>query len=373
MKKPMALLLAIIMAVALTACSANIRSSKVTAPTINDIHNLATGEGKTVGICMPNDGLYWANGAQILKTSLEERQYTVTVCYAQNEIAQQVSQLKQFVDDRVDCLVVAPIDSVVLVELEESAEKAGIPIIAYDRLLMDTNAVDAMVTFDYTGIGAVMAQHIVQAKQLQTAAKEKRSYTIEFFMGSADDNCAVLLHGGVLSVLQQYLDSGVLKCKTGRTSFEDTYIQRWSADTAQNKCLDYLGNAYKNQTLDIVCAASDELAAGVIRALEKKGYSGSKWPLITGQGGALEAVKNVLSGKQIMTVYKDTATMAKKCADIVHALVFGQPPEVNDTASGNNHVIVVPAYVAKAVPVDINNYTEVLVKTGIYEEKQLAG
>ena len=90
------------------------------------------------------------------------------------------------------------------------------------------------------GLITKIAEYIVKAKNLETAKQENRSYSIEFFMGSPDDNNALFLYNGIMEVLQPYLDNGVLVCKTGRTSFQDTCILRWSQETAQQWAENYL-------------------------------------------------------------------------------------------------------------------------------------
>ena len=191
-------------------------------------------EQKTVGILMPTQSSErWINDGANMKKQLEEKGYKVELQYAEDDTAMQVSQLENYVGKGVDCLVIAAIDSGVLVNAEAQAKEAGIPIIAYDRLLMDTDAVSYYATFDNKGVGTVIGNYIKDTKDLDAAREAGESYTIEFFMGSPDDNNALFLYNGIMEVLQEYLDDGTLVCKSGRTSFEDTCILRWSQETAQ--------------------------------------------------------------------------------------------------------------------------------------------
>ena len=285
----------------------------------------------------------------------------------------QVSQIENMIAEEVDCLVIASIDSGALTGVEAQAKDAGIPVIAYDRLLMDTDAVSYYASFDNEGVGRAIGEYVEKAKDLPNAAAEGKSYTIEFFMGSPDDNNAVLLHRGVMKVLQPYLDSGVLVCKTGRTSFEDTCILRWSQETAQKNCEDYLASFYADEKLDICCSAFDGFAYGCRSALEAAGYVvGEDWPLITGQDAELMATKNIISGYQTMSIYKDTRLLAEKCVTMVNAVLTGSEPEINDTTTYDNPVIVGPSYLCTPVAVDAANYEELLVGGGYYTAEQLA-
>lgn len=379
MKKILALLLASSMTLALAACgdtSTPSSESPSEAPSAAESASAEAlvGEGKTVGIAMPTQSSErWINDGSNMKKQLETLGYEVLLQYAEDDPQQQVSQIENFVAQQVDCLVIAAVDSGALTTVESQAKSAGIPIIAYDRLLMDTDAVSYYASFDNKGVGTAIADYIVKAKDLENAKANGESYTIEFFMGSPDDNNAVLLHQGIMEVLQPYLDDGTLVCKTGRTSFDETCILRWSQETAQQWCENYLAGYYADEDLDIACSAFDGFAYGIRSALEGAGYTAENWPLITGQDAELMAVKNIISGHQTMSIYKDTRLLAEKCVTMVNAVINGTEPEINDTTTYNNNVMVVPSYLCTPVAVDKSNYEEVIVKGGYYTADQLAG
>ena len=327
---------------------------------------------KTVGILMPTQSSErWINDGANMKSQLEEKGYNVELQYAEDDTAMQVSQLENYVGKGVDCLVIAAIDSGVLVNAEAQAKEAGIPIIAYDCLLMDTDAVSYYATFDNKGVGTVIANYIKEAKDLDAAREAGESYTIEFFMGSPDDNNALFLYNGIMEVLQEYLDDGTLVCKSGRTSFEDTCILRWSQETAQSNCENILTANYADEELDIACTAFDGFAYGVKAALEGAGYTAENWPLVTGQDAEVMATKNIIAGSQTMSIYKDTRLLAEKAVTMVDAVLQGTEPEINDTEQYNNGVITVPTYMCTPVAVDQSNYKEILIDGGYYTEDQL--
>lgn len=340
---------------------------------------LATGmmasaeEAKTVGILMPTQSSErWINDGANMKAQLEEKGYNVELQYAEDDTAMQVSQLENYVGKGVDCLVIAAIDSGVLVNAEAQAKEAGIPIIAYDRLLMDTDAVSYYATFDNKGVGTVIANYIKEAKDLDAAREAGESYTIEFFMGSPDDNNALFLYNGIMEVLQEYLDDGTLVCKSGMTTFEETCILRWSQETAQANCENILTRYYADEDLDIACTAFDGFAYGVKAALLGAGYTTENWPLVTGQDAEVMATKNIIDGTQTMSIYKDTRLLASKAVTMVDAVLQGTEPEINDTEQYNNGVITVPTYMCTPVAVDQANYEEILIDGGYYTAEQLA-
>lgn len=329
-------------------------------------------EGGKIGVAMPTQSSErWIKDGANMKDQLEALGYEVDLQYAEDDVQMQVSQIENMIASGAQCLVIAAVDSGALTTVEAAAKDAGIPIIAYDRLLMDTDAVSYYASFDNEGVGTAIGEYIKTAKDLEGARAAGESYTIEFFMGSPDDNNAVLLHQGVMGVLQEYLDDGTLVCKTGRTSFQDTCILRWSQETAQQWCENYLTGFYADEDLDIACTAFDGFAYGVKAALQGAGYTAENWPLVTGQDAELMACKNILDGTQTSTIFKDTGLLASKCVTMVEAVMKGTEPEINDTETYNNNVIVVPSYLCTPVAIDKDNLQEVVVDSGYYSAADL--
>ena len=332
-----------------------------------------TGAGKTVAIAMPTQSSErWINDGANMKSQLEALGYEVLLQYAEDDVQAQVSQIENFVAQQVDCIVIAAVDSGALTTVEASAKAAGIPIIAYDRLLMDTDAVSYYATFDNKGVGTAIGNEIVAQAKLDEVKAAGESLTVEFFMGSPDDNNALFLYNGLMEVLQPYLDDGTLVCKSGRTTFEDTCILRWSQETAQQWCENYLASFYADEDLDICATAFDGFAYGCRAALENAGYTAENWPIISGQDAELMACKNILNGTQTFSIYKDTRLLAEKCVTMIEAVLNGAEPEINDTEQYNNGVITVPSYLCTPVAVNADNLNEIIVGGGYYTEEQLA-
>jgi len=325
--------------------------------------------GKKVAVAMPTQSSErWINDGNNMKTQLEALGYEVDLQYAEDDVQAQVSQIENMIAAGADCLVIASIDSSALVNVEAQAKQAGIPIIAYDRLLMDTDAVSYYATFDNKGVGTAIGKYIVDNAGLDPANPQ----TIELFMGSPDDNNAHMLYAGLMEQIQPYLDNGALVCKSGQLDFDSNCTLRWDQQTAMKRCEDILTGYYADEDLDICATAYDGLAYGCMAALEGAGYSDANWPLITGQDAELMATKHIISGKQTMSIAKDTRKLAEKCVTMVQAVLEGSEPEINDTTTYNNGVIVVPSYLCTPEPVDKNNYKEILIDSGYYKEEDLA-
>jgi len=383
-KKILAAILAISM-VALTACGTTAApaadtsapaadtSADTAAPAADTSADTAapaaTGAGKKVAVAMPTQSSErWMHDGANMKAQLEELGYTVDLQYAEDDVQAQVSQIENMIAAGANCLVIAAIDSDALVNVEAQAKEAGIPVIAYDRLLMNTDAVSYYATFDNKGVGTKIGQYIVD----HCGATPEDPQTIELFMGSPDDNNAHMLYAGLMEQIQPLLDSGALVCKSGQLDFESNNTLRWDQQTAMKRCEDLLTRYYADEDLDICACAYDGLSYGCMSALEGAGYTDANWPLITGQDAELMATKHIISGKQTMSIYKDTRLLASKCVTMVQAVLEGSEPEINDTEQYNNGKIVVPSYLCEPVPVDKDNYEEVIIGGGYYTEEQLA-
>jgi putative multiple sugar transport system substrate-binding protein len=374
MKHLLAILMTLSLLLALSSCGGGNASAAQnvfggTETAQNGDQSLA---GKKVGIAMPTQSSErWINDGKNMKAKLEAKGAEVVLQFGDDDIQQQIYQIEGMIAQQVDCLVIAAIDSVTLTIAEQTAADAGIPIIAYDRLLMETENVDYYATFDNKGVGVALAQYVEQKLDLPNAKANGKTYTCELFMGSPDDNNALFVYNGVMEVLGGYFEDGTLEAKTGRTSFEDTCILRWSQETAQQWCENYLASAYANDHLDICMCAADCLAHGVKAALTSAGYTRDNWPIVTGQDCELMAVKNIVDGWQTVSMYKDTRLLAEKCVTMVEAVLLGTEPEINDTEQYNNNVKAVPTYMCTPVAVDKDNYKELLIDSGYYTENQI--
>ena len=372
MKKLIALALTAAMMLSLAACSTTGAGGASSTPAAASVAaSTATTGGKKVGIAMPTQSSQrWIQDGSNLKSQLEALGYTVDLQYAEDDVQAQVSQIENMITSGANCLVVASIDSQALVNVLAQAKDNGIPFIAYDRLLMDTDAVSYYATFDNFGVGVEIAKYVEAKMDLANGAGP---YNIEFFAGSPDDNNAHLFNDGVFSVLQKYLDNGQLVCQSGQTDFEQTAILRWSQETAQKRMEDLLAGYYsQGENVDIALSMFDGFSYGIAAALEGAGYKvGEQWPVITGQDAELMACKNIMSGKQSQTIYKDTRVLAEKCVGMVQAVLEGGEPEINDSETYNNNVKVVPSYLCTPVSVDESNLKELLVDSGYYTAEDL--
>lgn len=362
-KRAMAIVLSACILLATAACGTSTSASSA-VPAQADVSQQAAAGGGKVGVAMPTKSSErWIRDGNNMKDQLEKLGYTVDLQYAEDDVQAQVSQIENMITGGAKCLVIASIDSSALVNVLAEAKKNNIPVVAYDRLLMDTDAVSYYATFDNKGVGTLIGKYIEEKMGLKDG---KGPFNIELFAGSPDDNNAHFLNTGAMEVLKTYVDNGKLKVLSGQTEFDKICTLRWSQETAQKRMEDILSGYYSSgKNVDVVLSPFDGISYGIAAALEGAGYKvGTKWPVITGQDAETMAIKNIKSGKQTMTVFKDTRVLAAKCVTMVQAVLEGKTPEINDTQSYNNGKIVVPAYLCKPVAITKENIQKELIDSG---------
>ena len=336
--------------------------------------SLAVAEGK-VGVAMPTQSLQrWNQDGENMKAQLEAAGFEVDLQYANNEVATQVSQLENMITNGAQVLVVASIDGSALGTVLATAKEAGIPIIAYDRLLTDTDAVDYYTTFDNYKVGQIQGQYIVDKFDLSNEAVTG-PFTIEFTAGSPDDNNAGLFFNGAYDTLKPYLDSGKLVCVSGQLDFETVATPAWKSETSQARMENILSSYYGDaltggQTLDICLCSNDSTALGVTNALVNAGFTAENIPVITGQDCDIANTKNMIKGLQAMSVFKDTRDLAAQTVTMVSDILAGKTPETNGVY--DNKVKEVPSFNCTPVFADATNYQTLLIDSGYYTADQLA-
>jgi putative multiple sugar transport system substrate-binding protein len=327
---------------------------------------------KTVGIAMPtqSSARWIADGAN-MKKILEERGYKVDLQYAEDDIPAQVAQVENMITKGDSVLVIAAIDGAALFNVLEKAHAAGVWVISYDRLIVNSPWVSYYATFDNFKVGVLQGGYIVKALGLDKG--KKGPFNVELFAGSPDDTNAGYFFNGAMSQLGSYIKSGVLKVRSGQTDFAKVATLRWDGAVAQKRMDDILTSKYTDAKVDAVLSPYDGLSIGILSALKSVGYGTAKKPLpiVTGQDAEIPSVKSILAGEQTSTVFKDTRTLAKRAADMVDSVLSGMPAEINDTKTYNNGHHIVPSYLCEPISVDKSNVKSALVDIGYYTAAQI--
>ena len=372
-KRILALALSAAMALSLAACSGGGDASGSGSGSDSGSGS-NSGETKKVGLSMPTQSLErWNRDGSYLDEQFKSAGYETIITYSDNDTNRQVSDIQNMIAEGVDLLVVAAIDGEALNTVMNEAGEAGIPVIAYDRLIMNDN-VSYYVSFDNYTVGTLQGQYIVDALDLENAAGP---FNIELTAGDPADNNAGYFFQGAMDVLQPYMDSGKLNVVSGQTDFDAVATDKWDTSTALDRAQTVLASYYADGTqVDAWLCSNDSTALGVAQAIESD-YTGSNQPIITGQDGDEANLKNIVDGKQSMTVYKAVANEAVVTLALAQAILNGEQPGEEltsqfdcecayDTSSYDNNTGIIPSYLLTPTVVTADNIQEELVDTGYY-------
>ncbi|MBQ8311743.1 MAG: sugar-binding protein [Clostridia bacterium] len=284
---------------------------------------VATAEApKKIGISMPTQSLErWNRDGSYLDEQFKAAGFETILTYSDNDAGRQVNDIQNMLADEVDLLIIAAIDGEALNTVMDEAANAGIPVISYDRLILN-DAVSYYVSFDNYTVGKLQGQYVETALDLANAGD--KTYVIEFTAGDPADNNAGYFFNGAYDVLKGYIDNGTVKVTSGQTAFQEVATAQWNTDTALNRAANILASYYADGTvLDAWVCSNDSTALGVAQAIESD-YAGSNTIIVTGQDGDIANLANIVDGKQTMTVYKNVMNEAVVTLELAKAMLAGE-------------------------------------------------
>lgn len=327
-----------------------------------------------VGIAMPTKSLErWNKDGANLESLLKKDGFQTTLQYADNKVADQVSQIQNMVNQGAKILVVASIDGTALDPVLTTAASKGVKVIAYDRLINKTDHVDYYATFDNYKVGTLQGNYIKEK-----IASMTKPINFEAFAGSPDDNNAKFFFAGAWDVLLPLVKDGTLtcvsnKCPASNDEWTKVGIQGWTSAAAQSEMQNRLNSFYTGgKKVNVVLSPNDSLALGIAQALEGAGYKpGDTYPVLTGQDADKANVLNIIAGKQSMTVWKDTRALGDEVAKMVDQIVKGTKVDVNDEKTYDNGKKIVPTYLLAPIVVTKDDIKAKLLDSGFYKAADL--
>jgi D-xylose transport system substrate-binding protein len=272
----------------------------------------------------------------------------------------QLSQAEAALTNGAQVMVLDPVDSAAAGAIADKAKAAGVPVIAYDRLILNSDAVNYYISFDNVEVGKLQAQSLVDKL---TSMDLPKPWQIVMINGSPTDNNASLFKQGAHSVFDPLVSDGTL------TIAKEYDTPDWSPDQAQNEmqqALTALGNK-----VDGVYCANDGTASGAIAAMKAAGLS--PLPPVTGQDAELAGIQRILIGEQYMTVYKAIKPEAEAAAQLAYDLLTGAtvPADMTGGKTTNNTVIDVPSVLLTPVAVTADNVKDTVVADGFWTVDQI--
>lgn len=248
----------------------------------------------------------WQRDRDVFVSKAKELGAEVNVQNANGDVSEQISQIEYFMKKKMDVIVIVPIDAYSLSEVVQKAKKAGIKVIAYDRLICNAD-VDLYISFDNEQVGALMAQAMKRALGNQG--------TILRINGSPTDNNVNMMTDGFDAIMQE-----------SNIEIDLTeYSEGWRAENGFKVTSDYL---ISGKVPDGIVCGNDGIAAYAIKALAENRLAGKVF--VVGQDADLDACQRIVEGTQYMTVYKPVEILAQTAAERAVALAGKNVCDVSD-------------------------------------------
>lgn len=348
-------------ALALAGCTAGERggseepTTTATGGTDGGEATLCIAEGATIGVALPQKtSENWVLAEELFNDGLREAGFDPIVQFGNSGVTEQQNQIEAMIEQDAEVIVVGAIDGSQLGSQLESAAADGASIIAYDRLVLNTEAVDAYIAFDNFQVGVEQGNALLQGL---AERKGDGPYNIELIAGSSDDANSIPFFEGAMSILQPGIDDGTLTVVSGQTTFEQAATAGWQAENAQTRMDTILSGSYPGDTeLHGVLSPNDTLARAALTSVSQ---AGKETPVITGQDSEVESVRSIVDGVQYSTIYKDTRDLVAQTITSIQELQNCGEIPINDTEQYDNGVKVVPAYLLTPTIVTQENAAEV--------------
>jgi D-xylose transport system substrate-binding protein len=289
----------------------------------------------------------WQHDRDLFTAKCKELGAEVLVQAANSDDALQNSQAENLLTEGVQVLVVVPHNGRSAATIVESAHRAGVPVIAYDRLINDCD-LDYYVSFDNVKVGEMQADYLVKHRP-------KGNYLL--IGGAPTDHNALMFRQGQMDVLKPYVDRGDIKI----------VADQWATDWQPVAALKITENALTktHNKIDAVLVSNDGTAGGAVQALAEQGLAGKV--LVSGQDADLAACQRIVAGTQSMTVYKPIRKLADKAAEMAVDLALKRPI-LDKTVPINNGKKEVPSILLEPIEVDKSNLDSTVIADG-YQKK----
>lgn len=333
-----------------------------------------------VGIVLPTkDEPRWVQDEQRFKDALKDSKYSTEILFSQGSSAKEKENVESLLNKGIKVLIITPQDGAAAGSAVEAAKKEGVTVIAYDRLITNTDAVNYYVTFDSLAVGAAQAQYLVDNAK-------GSNVPLYLYAGAASDNNAFLFFEGAWKVLQPKIADGTFKIANSSEAekLKDTaelsrdqlskiigqVTTNWDPNEAKNKAQTHLTAAKADLKGAVaILAPNDGTARSIadVFATDKaiKSY------VVTGQDAEKASIQYIIDSKQSMTVFKDVRTLVKDAMGLAVEVLDGKTPET--TGSYDNGSKEVKAKQTDVIVVNKDNVKKELIDSAYYEASEFNG
>lgn len=379
MKKMFAVLLCLVMVISLAGCGT--KNDSGSSAGSGSESGSGSNSGKVdVGIVLPTkDEPRWLQDKDKFESVIKDTKYSVEVLFSQGSSANEKTNVETLIAKGIKVLIICAQDGAAAAASVEEAKAAGVTVIAYDRLITGTEAVDYYVTFDSLAVGAAMGQYLADNAT-------GTGNPLYLYAGAATDNNAFLFFQGAWNVLQPKIADGtfVIKNSSEAVKIQDTLelsheqlaavigqvTTNWDFNEAKSKAEAHLTAASAADKGKCYVLAPNDGTSRSIADVFAADSDVSEY-FITGQDSEKASVQYVIDGKQSMTVFKDTRTLATDAMNMGIAVIEGKTPETDTTY--NNGKADVKAKQSPIVVVTKDNVQAALIDSGYYAASDFTG
>lgn len=297
-------------AIVLAACTSASPSASTGASTAASAA-ASTGAPCVVGVSWNNfqQPRWAAHDEPNLKSTVEAGGGSYISADANLSSEQQLTDVDTLISKGANVLVLLAQDNKAILPALQKAKDAGIPVIAYDRLIEDPSVL--YLTFDNVLVGKAEATAILN--------KVPKGNYVLIKGDPGDPNASTFLpQGWDQAGLKDKVASGDIKLLNGP---DGTFTSAWKTETAQANMETIIDKANSDgKKIDAILAENDSTALGVVAALTAKSYA---YPPLSGQDGDPANLNNVAQGKQYVDVFKNANELGKAAGAAALALCKG--------------------------------------------------
>lgn len=291
----------------------------------------------------------WEHDKDFFVENVQKLGGTVDVMNAENDADKQLAQAKELLAKGVDVLVVVPVDQFAAAEIVEAAHAKDVKVISYDRLIKNCK-LDYYISTDNVEIGALQASYL-------TTIQPTGKYAL--IGGAIRDNNSQQLYLGQRNVLQPLVERGDIEI------VYNEFTEAWE----ENEGYEHAKKLFnKHSNVDAILAGNDELAMGVIKAIEEMKIEHNI--LLAGMDADLRNLREIVAGHQTCTVYKPYEKLAATAADI--AMKMARCEECEKTyQTVSNGEILVPTVFHTGMIVNKENLQLTVISEGYQREEEV--
>ena len=341
---------------------------------------LAPSVSGTVGVVLPTrDEPRWLQDETRFKEAFTRAGYNVEILFSGGDSVKEKANVDSLIARGIKVLIICPQDGSAAAAAAEAAHRAGVKVIAYDRLILNTEAVDYYVTFDSTAVGAAQGQYLVDHAR-------GSGNPLYLYAGAASDNNAFLFFEGAWKVLQPKIADGTFVIKNSsetvavenKTTLSHNEVEKiigqistnWAANAAKKLAEANLAAATAGDKGDVFILAPNDGTARAIADSFAADQDVTSY-VVTGQDAEVASIQYIIDGKQSMTVLKDVRTLVGDAINAAIAYLKGNTPP--QTSTYNNGKVDVPAKPSEIIPVSQDNIQTTVIDTGYWPASDFTG